>query len=272
MINIYYCLDKKYFNQLFVSLISLVENCKEPINLILLTLQIDELFENKPKLTEEQRQLCEKLLQSKNPDSKVTVVDVSDLFRKYLLPSVNLHNKFYHYYVCTRLLADKVEEIPSKVIYCDTDVIFNKDINALWNLDNTKYELMGRKEPYRITKYINTGVMLLNMDLIRKNKTFEKSCFNCKHKKILAFIDMTALNRATKSIKYISKKYNSFVYKEDNVIHHLCVVREGKLLLSKKWRHRIKPNEEKLLLQKLPQYKKYYIILNEYRKQNQNCF
>ncbi len=77
---------------------------------------------------------------------------------------------------------------------------------------------------------------------------------------------MSALNQATKSKKCISKRFCNFEYREGDIIHHLCAVREGKIPFTKKWFHRIKPDEEELTLQKLPMYKKYYDILNEYRE------
>lgn len=272
MINIFYTLDKKYFTQLFLSLISLVKNTKEALNVTLLTLEVDEIAPNKPKVTEEQRALCEQLLKTGNPESKVNLVDVSDLFKKRLLPSVNVHNKFYHYFVTIRLVADLVPEIGDKVLYFDTDVFLNGDVKELYDIDNSKYEVIGRRDAGRVTNYIHSAVMLLNMKLIRQNGTFEKACERCRNEKIFVYLDMTALNRATKSKKSISTRYCSFSYNPDILVQHLCGVREGKLFLSKKWRHRIKPDEEELMLKKLPVYKKYYDVLNEYREKYPEAF
>lgn len=257
MIDIYYCLDDKYFSQLLMSVISLVNNTNQPLNVIALTIELEDYFPGKKKLSEIHGKIIQDLLQDKNPNSKFTIIDVSSLFRENLLDSVNINNKFYHYLVTMRLVAHKVREIGDKVIYLDTDVIFQDDVKKLWEIDNSKYELIGRKEPYRLTKYINTGVMLLNMKKIRESGTFDRACERCRNKKIFAFIDMTALNYETNSIKYISKSFNSFKYNKDNIIHHLCVVREGKVFLSKKWRHRIKPDEP-LIRTYLPQYDNVY--------------
>lgn len=265
MINIFYCSDKKYFKQLFLSLLTLVDHTDEALNVTILTEEVGEFSKNKAH-TEEDRQLCENLLKAKNPESKVNLVDISELFRKRLLPSVNSKNKFYHYFVTLRLVADLVPEIGDKVIYLDTDIFFNDDVKKLWDLNNEKYEVMGRRDAGRITKYIHSGVMLLNMKLIRENGTFEKACEKCRNKKIFAYIDMTALNRATRKKKTISKRFCSFKYKKDNVIHHLCAIREGKVFLSKKWRHRIKPDESELMRTACPYYEKYYNLYDEYAK------
>lgn len=264
MINIYYCSDKKFFVQLFLSLISLAENTDEALNVTILTEEVSELSATKAN-TESDRQICEQLLQAKNPESRVNLVDVSDLFRKRLLPSVNVHNRFYHYFVTLRLVADLVPEIGDKVLYLDTDVFFNGDVKELYDIDNSEYEVMGRRDSGRLTKYIHSAVLLLNMKLIRENGTFEKACQNCRTRKHAVYIDMSALNKASKKKKCISKRFCNFKYREGDIIHHLCAVREGKIPFTKKWSHRIKPDEEELTLQKLPVYKKYYDILNEYR-------
>lgn len=264
MIDVFYCLDKKYFKQLFLSLITLVEHTDEALNVTVLTAGISEL--KTEKVTEAQLLICEKLLKSKNPESRVNLVDVSNLFRARLLPSVNNPNRYYHYFVTMRLVADLVPEIGNRAIYLDTDVFFNDDVKKLWDLFDERYEVLGRRDAGRITKYINSGVMLLNMKLIRENRTFEKACERCKNKKYICYIDMTALNSVAKRKKIIDKRYNNFKYDKNNVIHHLCGVREGKVIFSKKWRHRIKPDEKELILKACPYYSRYYEILEEYEK------
>ncbi len=265
MVNIFYCSDKKYFKQLFLSLITLVENTNEALNVTILTEEVSELSQNKAH-TEEDRRLCERLLKSKNPESKVNLVNVSDVFRKRLLPSVNVSNKYYHYFVTLRLVADLVPEIGDKVIYLDTDVFFNDDVKKLWDIYDGNYEVMGRRDEGRISNYVQSGVMLLNMKKIRENGTFEKARERCRNKKYLCYIDMSALNSATKKKKCIPTRYCSFKYKKDNVTHHLCSIREGKILFSKKWWHRIKPDEFELMRKVCPYYERYYAIFDEYSK------
>ena len=265
MINIFYCSDKKYFKQLFLSLITLVENTNEALNVTILTEEVSELSKTKAH-TEDDRLICEKLLKSKNPESKVNLVDISDLFRERLLPSVNSSNKYYHYFVTLRLVADLVPEIGDRAIYLDTDVFFNDDVKKLWDIFDENYEVMGRRDAGRITKYIHSGVMLLNMKKIRENGTFEKACERCRNKKYICYIDMTALNSVTKKKKVIPNRFCSFKNKKDNVIHHVCAVREGKLLFSKKWWHRIKTDEIELMRKACPYYKRYYDVFDEYAK------
>ena len=265
MINIFYCSDKKYFKQLFLSLITLVDHTDEVLNVTILTEEVSEISKNKAH-TEADRLICEKLLKSKNPESKVNLVDISDLFRNNLLPSVNYPNRYYHYFVTLRLVADLVPEIGDKVIYLDTDVFFNDDVKKLWNIFDERYEVMGRRDAGRITKYIHSGVMLLNMKLIRENGTFQKSCELCRKKKYVCYIDMSALNTASKKKKVIPNRFCSFKYKKDNVLHHICAIREGKVLFTKKWWHRIKTDETELMRNACPYYGRYYDLFEEYAK------
>lgn len=96
-----------------------------------------------------------KILKEANPKSTFKSIDVSDLFRKYLLKGPNLNNKYYSYYVTVRLLADLVPEIPDKVIYLDADTIFVGDVKELWNIDVDNVEMAGRppeKERFLLPK------------------------------------------------------------------------------------------------------------------------
>lgn len=258
MINIYYCTDDKLFKQLLVSVISLVNHTNEALNIINLTVEVPEYNKKSKKTTEKQDLFINKILKEKNPDSKFTSIDVSDLFRNKLLKGPNLYNKYYSYYVVVRLLAHLVNEIPDKVLYLDSDVIFNGDVKELYNIDVKNYDLAGRIDAGRITKYIQSGVMLLNMKEIRKDGSFEKSCQLVSHHKYFCYIDMSALNSSCKKKKVISKKYNSYKYTSECIIHHVCATREGSIPFTKKWSHRIKTDEFDLMRKYEPQYNALY--------------
>lgn len=265
-INVYYCVDKKFLVQLVLSLISLANHTKAELNVINLTVEIPEYNKKGKKFTEKEDALCEKILKEANPKSTFKSIDVSDLFRKYLLKGPNLNNKYYSYYVTVRLLADLVPEIPDKVIYLDADTIFVGDVKELWNIDVDNVEMAGRRDIYRLSKYLQSGVMLLNMKKIREAGTFKKACKLCCEKKYFWYIDMSALNTACRKKKLISKRYNSYKYNKNCIIHHVCSTREGKVPLTKKWHHRIKTDEEEFMKKLYPQYNYIYKELDRIRK------
>ena len=82
MINIYYCADNRMFPQLLLSVLSLVKTNGAPLNVINLTVEIPEYNPKGKKTTPEQTAFLDRILKEKNPESRFTTVDVSDLFRE----------------------------------------------------------------------------------------------------------------------------------------------------------------------------------------------
>ncbi len=251
MINIYYCADNKMFKQLLMSVLSLAKTNPLPVNVVNLTVEIPEFNAKGRKTSEAQTALLDSILKKSNPNSSFTTVDVSDLFRDKLLKGPNLHNKYYSYYVTVRLLAHLVDEIPDKVIYMDTDCIVKDDLTDFFNIDMQNYEIAGRRDKFRISRYFQSGVMLMNMKKIRETGLLERACKLCATKKYICYIDMSALNTATKKRKMLSAKYNSFK-NDDCYVFHVCDLREGKFPLTKKWAHRIKPDETEAFFTRCP--------------------
>lgn len=272
MINIYYCVDKKLLAQQLISLISLAKHTKEELNVINLTVEVPEYNAKGKKFTEREDKLCESILKEANPNSTYRSIDVSDLFRKYLLKGPNTHNKYYSYYVTVRLLAHLVPEIPDKVLYLDADTIFNGDVKELWDIDISDVEIAGRRDAFRISRYFQSGVMLMNMKKIRESGLLERACNLCATKKYYWYIDMSALNTACKKRKLFSKKYNSYKYDKNCIIHHVCATREGKIILTKKWQHRIKTDEEAFMRKIYPEYKYIYDEFDKIKQENIDLF
>lgn len=265
MINILYCTDNKFFVQQLLSVISLAKCTKEPLNVINLTAEVPEYNPKGRATTPQQDELLTKVLKQSNPDSVFNSIDVSDLMREYLLKGPNAQNKYYKFsaYVSVRLLAHLVPQVPDKIIYLDADVFLNDDIKKLWDIDMSNLEMAGRRDDLRITKYIQSGVMVLNMKKIRENGVFDKALHLVATKKYICYIDMSALNTASTKKKLISKKLIPYKWREGSIAHHVCAVREGKLPFTKKWWHRIKIDEVELMRKHQPQYNWIY---DEYEK------
>ena len=272
MINIYYCVDKKLFGQQILSLLSLVKYCKEPINVINLTVEIPEFNKKGKKFTEKEDKLCESILKRGNKQSTYKSVDVSNLFKEKLLMGPNTHNKYYSYYVTVRLLAHLVPEIPDKVIYLDADTIMNGNIKELFDIDMNGFEIAGRRDSGRITNYFQSGVMLMNMKEIRASGLLERACNLCATKKYICYIDMSALNTACKKRKMLPKKYNCYKYDKNCIVHHVCATRESKIPFTKKWWHRIKTDELDLMRKFHPEYEEFYSEYEKIKKDNKQIF
>lgn len=225
MINLLFTGNDKAFAGLAVSLISIVKHCKEPLNVKVLTMDLSNLKPNYKPLSKEMVESLEKRIQEVNAESKIDLYDVTDLFKEKNKDSVNMGNS-YSPYAFLRLVADEVAEVSDKVLYLDIDIVAAGNIKELYDYDVENYEYGAVKDYYGRwfinPKYINSGVMLLNMKKIRETKLFEK-CRHIVNTKKMGFPDQTALNKMATSKLYLPSKFNSQRRdKKTDVIRHFC--------------------------------------------------
>lgn len=225
MINLLFCGNDKVFEPLAISLISIIKHCKQPLNVYVLTMDLSHMNENYKPLKQENISKLEKYIQQTNKESKINLVDVTDLFNEKNKDSANMENS-YSPYAFIRLLADEVDEIPDKVLYLDVDIVAGGDITELYNYDIENYEYAAVKDYYGKIfinhNYINSGVMLLNMKKTRETGLFAR-CRHVVNTKKMAFPDQTALNKEAKARIFLPAKFNSQRRDHDNdVIRHFC--------------------------------------------------
>lgn len=109
-----------------------------------------------------------------------------------------------------------------KILYLDSDILVKKDLRDLYNIDlANEYAAVVKDykpltyKPSQLIKlnlthkaYFNSGVMLLNLDKLRKDNIREKLYYYRKNG-INYFMDQDALNVVFKeNVKYIDLKYN----------------------------------------------------------------
>ena len=220
MINIMYSGNDKVFKGILLSTLSIIKNTNEPLSINILTMEIDEF---KP-INKEMVDLLDKVVKEKNKESYVKLYDVTSIFNEEMKDSKNLNN-FYTPYCLLRLFSDLLD-LPKKIIYLDTDTMVNKDIKSLFDIDIEKYEFAGvvdRLGRWFIgLSYINSGVLLLNLDKIRETKLFINTRNLVKTKK-MAFPDQSALNKLKTSYLKIPSIYNNQgPLKKNTVIKHFC--------------------------------------------------
>jgi lipopolysaccharide biosynthesis glycosyltransferase len=122
------------------------------------------------------------------------------------------------------LLAD-LTDMPDKLLYLDADIMINRDIGELYDIDVENYEYAAAPDHYGKylvnPGYINAGVLLFNMKKCRETGLFEKARELIRVKK-LPFADQSAIIRSTtkKMRKLLPQKFN-----DQKFLHEYTVIR-----------------------------------------------
>lgn len=212
MIKIVYACNNGWFDGLYLSILSILRRTKDPIEFYLLTADCSELNPNYTKLTKSNEKIIQDIVNEYNDKSSFTVIDCSDLYTKYLSKSINVNTKFSPYDIF-RLFIDKYPCFDDKVLYLDIDTMALGNINEFFKIDLGDNEFAVCHNYYgrwHLKKdYFNAGVILFNMQIIRKNDFLSKArdiVINVKHK----WPDQNALYLA--SNKYMFFPGNEFRY------------------------------------------------------------
>lgn len=226
MINLMFCGNSKVFDGMIISLLSIVKYTKEPLNVFVLTMDLRNINEDYTPIEKKHIDILEDIIKEKNSDSKITLIDTTELIKKEVLSSVN-QKTHYTPYIFIRLFSDKIEELPDKILYLDCDIVCYKDIKEIFDIDIEEYDVgvvkdyIGRKVINR--KYINSGVLLINLKKVREDGSFEKAR-NIAKKRVMAMPDQTAIYKACTKKLYLPDKYNEQKErKEDTVIRHFSM-------------------------------------------------
>lgn len=224
MINILYSGNGKVFDGVLTSTLSIVKRMEKPrpLRIYLYTMTLTRLNPNYTAMGEEHASFIEKALQKYNPDTKVILCDVTDLYETHLKQNAN-EGCYCSPYTLLRLLAD-LTEMPDKLLYLDADIMVNQDIGKLYDMDIEGYEYAAARDYYGKffinPGYINAGVLLFNMKKCRETGLFEKAREWIRVKK-LTFADQSAIIRSTTRRKLISQRFNDQKYlHKKSVIRH----------------------------------------------------
>lgn len=212
--NILYCGDRYVIDGLVISILSLLKNTNENLYVYVFTMDYEDVLKKYDPITKKDIDILDKLVKEKNKKNFVKLIDLTKIASSNL-PIANLDTRFTPYCML-RLYADLVKGMPSKILYLDNDIVALKDPVELYNMNNKDYELVGVLDRYgshlfktKIIRktYVNSGVLLMNLDLIKETGLFEKAREKCKKTKML-LPDQTALNICARKKLIIDKKYN----------------------------------------------------------------
>jgi Lipopolysaccharide biosynthesis proteins, LPS:glycosyltransferases len=214
------------FMGMLITALSVRKHSRAPITLHVLTMDLTDLDPVFRPIAQDQATLLEAVYREANPASRVAVHDLGDLYRKGFLGSPNARTRFTPY-CFLRLFADSIPGLPDKILYLDTDVVLNGDISELYDLDIGGHEIAGVPDYYGKwffgRSYVNSGVLLLNLKLIRETDLFQKALRLCREKRVF-LPDQTALNRYAATKMLLPRKYNEqHAMHEDTLLRHFSV-------------------------------------------------
>ena len=232
VIPIFFAVDDSYLPFLAVSLESLIENASKSYYYSIKILYTDISEENKKKINKYERN-----------NVKIEFVDLNYYIKKV---KDKLHTR--DYYTKTtyfRLFIPDLYPQYNKALYLDSDIVVLGDISRLYNeniegklvaaapddvIQNSKIfqeyaEKVVGVSSYK--KYFNAGVLLMNLDELRKFKFQEKFLYSLETIKFTVAQDQDYLNRMCKGrVKIVDTSWDKMpIYangqkEELNIIHY----------------------------------------------------
>lgn len=222
--DILFCGNDKVFDGVLTAGLSIVRRLEapRPLHIHIFTMELTRVSPDYLPITQAQASVIERALRRHNPQTTVTVYDVTENYEKHLKENAN-EGCYCSPYTLLRLLAD-LYPMPDKLLYLDADVMACKDIGLLFDQDVSGVEYAAARDHYGhllvSPNYINAGVLLFNMQMCRQTGIFEKARQLIRVKK-LTFADQSALIRSTTKKKMLRHWFNDqkFLYKK-TVIRH----------------------------------------------------
>lgn len=224
MINILFSGNDKVLDGVLTCMLSIFKRTttKEPFCFYVMTMDATRVREQYKPIDDNMIAFLNKVAKEYNEENVVIKLDVTDLYEREFKECPN-ELAYCSPYTLLRLLADLINGLPDKLLYLDVDILFNRDITLLYNIDVTGYEYAVARDHYGKylinPNYINAGVLLLNMAEIRKTGLLEKSRQLIKTKK-LVFADESALYRSTTKKKMLPQRFN-----DQKFLHRHTVIR-----------------------------------------------
>ena len=227
MIDVIYAGNDLMFDGVLLSALSMVRRTKEDIHIHFFTMDFSHKNEKFKPFRLDQALCIEKELRKYNPNFKFDIVDCTKEYNALLKDNKN-EKPVYSPYCTLRLLADQYPFLKGKVVYLDIDTMLYGDVKELYDIDMTNLEFrashdyMGRV--WIKHDYINSGILLLNMDVIRETKLLEKCRYLVKTKKMY-FTDQTALYKSKTKFEFFPDEYRfneQRKVKENTVVKHFC--------------------------------------------------
>lgn len=223
--NILFSGNDNVFDGILTCMLSILKKTqsKEPFNVYVLTMNVSHLKPEYIAISDDKINFLEQIAKGYNPENRIIKMDVSDIYEKEFANCPN-EQCYCSPYTLLRLFIDMIPEIPDKILYLDVDILFNREIELLYDIDVEGYEYAAARDHYGKyllnPNYINAGMLLFNMKECKQTNLFGKARELIKTKKML-FADQDAIYRSTTRKKMLPQRYNDqkFLHKHTVVRH-----------------------------------------------------
>lgn len=223
--NILFSGNDNVFDGILTCMLSIFKRTKskEPFNIYILTMDVSRVKPEYIAVEDEKVAFLQEVAKPYHPKNQIIKIDVTDIYEREFANCPN-EQCYCSPYTLLRLFIDLIPEIPDKILYLDVDVLLNREIELLYDIDLEDYEYAAARDHYgKFTihpNYINAGVLLFNMPVARETKLFEKARELIKTKKLL-FADQSAIYRSTTKKKMLPQRFNDQKFLHDHtVIRH----------------------------------------------------
>ncbi len=223
--NIVFSVDNNFVQQLSVTIASILLNSKKDDKFMFYVLDGGIFDINKKEI--------EKLNSIKTFNIKYLKINPK-AFEKCPIFAHFSKATYYRFKLPSLINSDKV-------LYMDCDILVQKSLSELYNTslddnyaiaveDITVKNKFRLKKNLNVKKYFNAGIMLLNLEKMRKDN-IENKCFDFveKYPEKITWVDQCVLNAVFKEqVKFTNEKYNLIYirglkdYKKDAVIVHFA--------------------------------------------------
>ncbi len=224
MRNILFSGNVKVFDGILTCILSIFMRTKsdEPYRFYIFTMDVSHLSADFVPVSDEQITFLNEIATSYNSGNEVIKIDVTDIYMQEFSGCPN-EGAYCSPYTLLRLFADKIPQIPDKLLYLDADIMFNREPELLYDIDVDGYEYAAARDHYGKyllnPNYINAGVLLFNMKQIKQTGLFEKARTLIKTKKLM-FADQDAVYKSTTRRKMLPQRFN-----DQKFLHRHTIVR-----------------------------------------------
>ncbi len=218
-VHLVFTTDKTYAKYLRVTLYSLITN-KKPDSIYDINILCVDLDKN-------EQELFKKKYETKNVTVNIIPVSLEEItFGNYEILNERISRADLF-----KFFMPKIFENLDKILYIDADTLIKGDLLDLYNTDIKKYYLGAVLKyspnvkvihiPFRKVLFhydYNCGVMLLNLEKMRKNKITEKLIKTKEKDKLRALMTQTTFNSVipTRKALKLDPKYNFYARLRDD--------------------------------------------------------